>query len=67
MTRNLPEPPPHTNTNSDGRRRAHAALDEALDRADLHRTTGKVQIIIDMNEGGVRAVKLASEELFKKS
>lgn len=61
MTRNIPEPPPQPALNRD----AHAALDELLRRANLHRSTGKAILTIDLNQGGARAVRIGIEETYK--
>ena len=64
MTRNLPEPPSDKGGH-DGEQLAYSALAELLSRANLHRTTGKLILTIDVNQGGVRAAKIGSDEIFK--
>ncbi len=43
----------------------YAALEELLRRAHLQRTTGKLILLLDVNQGGVRAVRIGTDEIFK--
>lgn len=55
-----------TNAGPDGLRWLQAAAAELLRRIDLHRMSGESHITVVSHEGGVRAVKIGSEEIFKK-
>lgn len=50
---------------NDGEKLARAALDELLRRANLLRVTGKLILTIDVNQGGVRAARIGTDEIFK--
>jgi len=72
MTRGLREPLPETHYRPDpsevaGKGKAHAAIDATFDPLICRKFTGKVKIEIDMNEGGLRAIKIGTEEVFKPS
>jgi hypothetical protein len=43
---------------------AHVALDEALRRIRQRRITGKCSLRLDWNQGGLRAIRLTTEENF---
>lgn len=65
MTRNQSEPAPEKCAAGEWRHKAHVAVDELLDHAHLQRQTGRLQVIIDVNEGGVRAVRIVTDVNFK--
>ena len=57
---------PERQPESDQEQQAYSALAELLSRAVLHRTTGKAILTIELNQGGVRAVRIGTEENFKQ-
>lgn len=66
MTRNLREPLPEVrrieSPQHPGRARAHAALDDLLDWAELHNHTGVANLRVNLNQGGVTSARPNREE-----
>ena len=61
-------PATHTNGRAKGDAQApYSALEELLRRASLHRTTGKASVQLDLNQGGVTAVRIVTEEVYKNT
>ena len=64
MNHNPPESLPSMRYGKD---KVHAAADAALDPLICRKFTGNVTLEITMNEGGIRAVKIGTEEVYKPS
>jgi hypothetical protein len=48
-----------------GKNKVHAAVDHALDPAICRKMTGEINLTVVLHEGGVRAVKIGTEEFYK--
>lgn len=68
MTRNFETPsdlPKRLIEEPNSRGKAHAAIDSVLEPLICRRFTGQVTLTFTMNEGGLRAVKVGTEEILK--
>lgn len=46
-------------------RRCHQALDALLERVRLHQATGRAQLILDTSDGGIRAIRIQTDEAYR--